>query len=69
MRRVEHPHNTPQQVREYLETAAKIVGELELDGDLKVPAFEKAVDLIAGKQIVVEQIAPGAIDLGKIRQG
>lgn len=63
MRRTEQHHNTREQVKEYIATAAAIVGELELDGDLKVPAFEKAVDLVAGKQITIEQIDPRAIPL------
>ena len=63
MRRTEQHHNTREQVKQYIETAASIVAELELDGDLKVPAFEKAVDLCAGKQITFEQIDPRAIPL------
>lgn len=63
MRRTEQQHNTRDQVKEYIATAAAIVAELELDGDLKVPAFEKAVDLCAGKQITFEQIAPSAIPM------
>lgn len=67
MNRTETPHNTRDQVKQYIETAAAIVAELELDGDLKVPAFEKAVDLCAGKQITFEQIAP--VDLGQLTRG
>lgn len=63
MRRTEQQHNTRDQVKQYIETAAAIVAELELDGDLKVPAFEKAVDLCVGKQITFEQIDPRAIPL------
>lgn len=63
MRRTEQPHNTREQVVEYLSTAAAIVGELELDDDLKVPAFLKACDLIAAKQITFEQLAPDTIGL------
>lgn len=69
MRRTEQQHNTRDQVKTYIETAAAIVAELELDGDLKVPAFEKAVDLCAGKQITFEQIDPNAIPLLGRRQG
>ena len=63
MRRTEQQHNTREQVKEYIATAAAIVAELKLDGDLKVPAFEKAVDLCAGKQITFEKIDPRAIPL------
>lgn len=69
MRRTEQQHNTREQVKQYIETAAAIVSELELDGDLKVPAFEKAVDLCAGKQITFEQVAAGGIDLRAIPRG
>jgi hypothetical protein len=41
-------------VRGYLEQAAAIVAELELVDDLKVPAFQKAVDLLAGSHMTVE---------------
>jgi hypothetical protein len=56
-------HNTPEQVHHYLEQALAIVDSLELTDDLRVPAFNKAVDLVAGKQITLEQIAPNAIPL------
>lgn len=32
--------------REIIGSALKIVAELEIDGDLRVPAFEKACDLL-----------------------
>jgi hypothetical protein len=41
-------------VRGYLEQAAAIVGELELADDLKVPAFQKAVELLAGSHMTVD---------------
>jgi len=63
VRRIEHQHNTPEQVHHYLEQALAIVNALELTDDLRVKAFEKAVDLVAGKQITIEQIAPNAIPL------
>jgi hypothetical protein len=69
VRRIEHQHNTPEQVHHYLEQALVIVADLELADELKVPAFEKAVDLIAGKQIVFEQIAPAGLDLSSIKHG
>lgn len=69
MRRIEHQHNTTDQVKQYLETALAIVAELEVDGDLKVACFEKAVDLVAGKQIMFEQAGFAGVDLAKIKQG
>jgi len=69
VRRTEHQHNTPEQVKQYLEQALAIVAELELADDLRVPAFEKAVDLCAGKQITFEQVVPGGVDLAHVRHG
>lgn len=69
MNRREFQHNTPEQVREYLTEALAIVGELELDGELRVPAFQKAADLLAAKQITIEQVVPGGVDLAHVRRG
>lgn len=69
MRRIEHQHNTPEQVKQYLEQALAIVAELELTDDLRRPCFEKAVDLVAGKQITFEQYVPQGVDLGAVRRG
>lgn len=69
MRRQEEPHNTPVQVREYLSEALAIVDELELADELRVPAFQKACDLLAAKQIMFEQVVPGGVDLAHIRRG
>jgi len=62
-------HNTPEQVHQYLEQALVIVNALELSDDLRVKAFELATNLIAGKQIVFEQIAPAGLDLSNIKHG
>lgn len=69
MRRIEHQHNTREQAKAYLETALAIVAELEVTDDLRVPCFEKAVDLVAGKQIMFEQAQPLPFDLNKIKSG
>ena len=61
MSTVVHLQFTADDIKGYLETAAAIVGELELDGDLKVPAFEKAVDLLAGRHLTVEQNPTGLL--------
>jgi hypothetical protein len=57
--RHELPHNTPEQVREYLSAALEIVAELDPPTDLRVTAFDKAVNLLAAKQIGIEQVQPG----------
>jgi len=55
MRRSEEAHHTPAQVAGYIADAAKIVVEAELHPDFQVPAFLKAVELLASKQIFFEQ--------------
>lgn len=52
-------HNTTEQVEAYLTEAAEIVARLELPAELRVPAFEKACDLVASKTIM--QAAPGLL--------
>ena len=61
-RRFEQPHNSPEQVREYLAGALALVDELDPPDDLRVAAFTKACDLISAKQIVYEQPASVAFD-------
>lgn len=48
-------HNTPEQAHHYLEQALVIVNALELSDDLRAVAFTKACDLIASKQIFMDQ--------------
>jgi hypothetical protein len=57
-RRLETPHNTPEQVREYLREALDLVDELGPADDLREACFTKAVDMIAAKSITIEQVAP-----------
>jgi hypothetical protein len=59
MRQTEYPNNTPEQVREYLQTAADIVGELDIAPDLIPHAFVQAVNLVSAKQVVLEQVGLG----------
>jgi hypothetical protein len=59
MRQTEYPNNTPEQVREYLQGAADAVEAVNIPPDLIPVAFEKAIDLLAGKQIVLEQVGLG----------
>ena len=61
MIKTEVPHNTPEQVREYLQGALEVIDELELDDELRVPAFLKACDLLSGKQLFFD---PGTPMLG-----
>lgn len=48
-------HNTPEQVTSYLRAALNCVDEAEIPEDLRGPAFVKAVDLIAAKQVMLDQ--------------
>jgi hypothetical protein len=59
MRQTEYQNNTPEQVREYLQAAANIVAELDIAPDLVTAAFVQAVQLVAAKQIVLEQVGLG----------
>jgi hypothetical protein len=59
MRTTEYPNNTPEQVREYLQGAADAVEDVNIPPDLIPVAFEKAIDLLSGKQIVLEQVGLG----------
>jgi hypothetical protein len=54
-------------VRGYLEQAAAIVVELELDDDLKVPAFQKAVELLAGSHMTVEPNPIGMLNRANLQ--
>jgi hypothetical protein len=58
MRATEHPHNSDEQVRDYLQAALALVANLEPPDDLRGVCFAKAVDLFAAKQIFYEQAAP-----------
>lgn len=53
-------HNDPDQVRQYLDTALRLTAELDVPDDLRVAFFTKAVDLVAAKQINLEQMQLGA---------
>jgi hypothetical protein len=59
MRQTEYPNNTPEQVRAYLQGAVDAVDAVDIPPDLVPIAFEKAIDLLAGKEIVLEQVGLG----------
>lgn len=46
-----------------MSAAFTLVNELELDDELRVPAFKKAVDLLAAKQVTLTQGDMGAVPL------
>lgn len=69
MSQIVHFTTAEADVKRVVGLAATIVAELELDGDLKVPAFEKAVDLLAGEPIVVEPQQTGVLGMPPLRQG
>jgi len=55
-RKQELHFNTPEQVEGYLRMALAAVEAVNPPEDLRVTAYEKAVDLIANKHVVVEQL-------------
>ena len=59
MQQTEYQNNTPEQVREYLQTAADIVEAVDIPPDLVPAAFVQAVQLVAARQVVLEQIGLG----------
>jgi hypothetical protein len=59
MRQTEYPNNTLDQVRGYLQDAANTVEGLDIPPDLIPVAFSKAIDLLASKQVVLEQVGLG----------
>lgn len=67
--RVDIRHHSHDEIRSYLADAQRLVHEAELDGDLKVPAFLKAVELLAGKQVTLQQreVVPVPAGLGSLR--
>jgi hypothetical protein len=65
-RTTEQHYNTREQVIEYLSAALVVVDEVGVPDELLVVAFVKAVDLLAAKQVTVEQIQPG-VDLAALR--
>jgi hypothetical protein len=60
---LEYHYNTREQVLGYLDDARAIVAELELDDDLRVPAFLKAADLLSAKNVSLTQadVTPGVL--------
>lgn len=65
MRKTELPHNTPEQVTDYLRDALAVVELLEPPDDLREVCFSKAVDLFSSKQIMYEQPA-SALQLAQL---
>lgn len=56
----EHYFHTHEQVRDAVSQALDVVNELEIEGDLRVPAFTEAVRLLAAKQVFLDQATMGA---------
>lgn len=61
MSTTEYHHNSPEQVRGYLEAALREVVELDPPEDLRVAVFTKSLDLLSAKQLVIERLAPSGI--------
>ena len=67
VQRHELPNNTAEQVEQYLRDALDLVERLDVPMHLEDVVLGKAIDLLSGKQILMEQ-AP-QIPLGAILQG
>jgi hypothetical protein len=61
MQRQELPNNTLEQVKQYVQDALMLTDTLEPPDDLRAAVFTAAVNLISGKQIVMQQ--PQPVDL------
>jgi hypothetical protein len=61
MQRQEIPNNTLEQVKLYVQDALTLTDTLEPPDDLRAAVFTAAVNLISGKQIVMQQ--PQPVDL------
>lgn len=67
--RREIPNNTTAQIHEYLTAAEEILRLQGYDPKTNEQLFCQVLALVAGKQVVVEQVQPVAIDLGALRAG
>lgn len=68
-RKTESDHHSPEQVRQYLDTALRLTAEMDVPDDLRVAFFTQAVGLVSAKQLFFEQV--GAVPLldGARRRG
>ena len=66
MQRSEEHFHTPEQVRNHLAEALKIIEGLDPPEDLRVAAFTKAADLLSGKQVFFAQPQQVQIDPRKL---
>lgn len=70
LQRIETPHNTPEQVAEYVQAAQDIADAAGIDREREPEVFVKIIDLVASKQITVVQNPPllgGAMPLPGMR--
>lgn len=59
-------HHSEAEVKEYVEGALRIVGEVELDAELRGIAFSKAIELLSGKLFVQDQAGAVPMDLERM---
>lgn len=57
----EFPHNTDEQVADYLERTLRIMGEQGIDADHFAAVFPVVFNSVSGKQILIEQASMGGI--------
>lgn len=68
MQKSEYPHNSREQVLGYLDDALSVVAELDPPAWARELVLEKAIDLLAAKQVVLEQVGLG-LGLAGVQRG
>jgi hypothetical protein len=65
----EYQHNTREQAEGYLAGALELVDAIGPPDDLRVAFFTKAVDLLASKNVVLEQTQLGGVGIPPFGNG
>lgn len=60
--------HTREQIEGYIDTALYIIDHAELEDELKRSAFEKCIDLLAAKQVLIEQPQTVPFDLHSLKR-
>lgn len=70
MRRVDEAHfHTPDEVREIVQNALTLTGELDPPEDLRAAVFAQACSLLGQKQVIFEQPTPSMMPTMPILRG
>jgi hypothetical protein len=55
-------HNTVEQVERYLRAALDLIDKLEPPEDLRVAAFQSAVNMVASKTVTATALQPAGVE-------